>query len=315
MAIIAQKRSETEIETNWQQQAPITNNPITDQEVFDPQTKPTEQNPNKTPGSANIAVISLPANTFNDSFKSDGIDDSLVVDFSFEKFSKLQFSIKKNISLFFQDTFPYFMQSIFRPFFQIIYAFFFDITITGKEHLAHKKGPMLFISNHIGFYDSFMFDFFVKPFSHILPFRFMGTRVFIVPMLAVLKLIGVIDVVYFLFGVFKVTPGEGAEKSLKKAYEIIKHGGTVAMYPEGRIWHPTNVHPEAIGPFKWGAAILAKNTGVQMIPVSMKRTIVPGAMRPKIEIHIGESFYADKNKKAEEIAEDMREVVVGLYNK
>lgn len=242
-----------------------------------------------------------------------GIDDSLVVDFSLEKFNGLRFSVRKKISLFFEHTFPYFVQSMFVPIFAIIYYSIFDLKINGRENLINTRGPMLFVSNHISFYDSFIFDLFVHPFSHILPFRFMGSRVFIVPFLAVLKLIGIVDLVYFLFGVFRVTPGEGAEKSLKHAYEIIKRGGTVAMYPEGRIWHPTNVHPEEIGPFKWGAAILARNTGVQVIPVAMKRTYIKNGWRTKIEVNIGKPFHVDTYKTPEVLADEMRERVVRLY--
>ncbi len=250
------------------------------------------------------------------------IDDSVVVDFSLEKFKAIRFTVQKQISLFFEHTFPLIVQSIFAPVFYILYNAFFSLSISGKENLAEayakSDAPIIFISNHIGWYDSFIFDLFVPPFSHVLPFRFMGSRRFLVPFLSLLKCIGIIDLVYFLFGVFRITPGEGAEKSLKKAYEILKNDGTVVMYPEGRIWHPTNVHPEAIGPFKWGAAILAKNTGVKVVPVSMRQTLrenskgVPKA-RSRLEVRIGEPYYVDAGLPPEEIADDMRKRVVGLW--
>ncbi len=241
------------------------------------------------------------------------IDDSFVVDFSLEKFNSFQFSLKKKISLFFEDTFPFFVQSMFLPIFYIIYHACFDLKIHGRENLKNVDGPVLFISNHFSFYDCFIFDLFVHPFSHILPYRFMGAKVFIVQALAVLKVIGVIDLVYLLFGVFRVTPGEGAERSLKSAYEIIKRGGTVVIYPEGRIWKPTNVHPEEVGPFKWGAAILAKNTAVQVVPVAFKRIKSEDNFRTKIDVFIGESYFVNENDKPEVITDDMRRRVVELY--
>lgn len=260
---------------------------------------------------ARIAAQSRPA-------AIEGIDDALAVDFSLEKFNSIRFTVGKQIKLFFEHTFPLFVQSIFVPIFFIIYHICFVIKIYGAYSLKHTKGPVIFISNHIGFYDSFIFDLFVRPFSHIMPFRFMGTTRFIVPFLALLKCIGVIDIIYFFFGVFRVTPGEGAEKSLKKAYEIIKNKGTVVMFPEGRIWKPTTVHPEAIGPFKWGAAILAKNTGVQVIPVSFKktdRTDKNGYMkvRRKIEVHIGKPYFVDPSMTPELIATEMRKKVLELH--
>jgi 1-acyl-sn-glycerol-3-phosphate acyltransferase len=241
------------------------------------------------------------------------IDDSLIARFDLELFKHLKFTAWKKTKLFFEDTFPYITQSIFNPIFKLVYGVVFDLQIKGRRNLKGLKGPTLFISNHIGFYDSFIFDLFVQPFSHFLPFRFMGSRKFIVPMLMVLKMIGLIDLVYFFFGVFRITPGEGAEKSLKKAYEIVRNKGTVVMYPEGKIWRPTHVHPEPIGPFKWGAAILAKNTGVQVIPVSFKK-IKQAGKKTILEVNIGKMFFVDQTKKPEEIADDMRGVVVGLYD-
>ncbi len=253
-----------------------------------------------------------PVIDYHQDFVVKEIDDSLIARFDFETFNHLKFTAWKKIKLFFEHTFPYFTQSFFNPIFRLIYGFIFDLQIKGKSNLKGLKGPVLFISNHIGFYDSFIFDLFVKPFSHFLPFRFMGSRKFIVPALTLLKMIGVVDLVYFFFGVFRITPGEGAEKSLKKAYEIIRSKGTVVMYPEGKIWKPTHVNPEPIGPFKWGAAILAKNTGVQVIPVSFKKVAAQGSVKTRLEITIGKAFFVDQSKKAEDIADDMRREVVGL---
>lgn len=240
------------------------------------------------------------------------IDDSLIAGFDLETFNHIRFTVWKRIKLFFEHTFPFFTQSFFQPIFKLVFSIIFKVEISGKSNLKGLKGPTLFIANHIGFYDSFMFDLFVKPFSHFLPFRFMGTRKFIVPALTLLKMIGIVDLVYFFFGVFRITPGEGAEKSLKKAYEIIRSKGTVVMYPEGRIWKPTHVHPEPIGPFKWGAAILAKNTGVQVVPVLFRKVKVEGK-KTRMIIKIGKLYIVDSDKKAEDIALGMKESVTTLY--
>jgi 1-acyl-sn-glycerol-3-phosphate acyltransferase len=242
------------------------------------------------------------------------IDDSLIAGFDLETFKHLHFTAWKKTKLFFEHTFPFITQSLFNPFFKLVYGTSFNLKITGREHLKNLRGPALFIANHIAMYDSFVFDIFVKPFSHFLPFRFMGSRTFIVPILTVLKMIGIVDLVYLFFGVFRITPGEGAEKSLKKAYEIIHEGGTVVMYPEGKIWRPTPAHPEPIGPFKWGAAILAKNTGTQVIPVSFKKINNGVKKKPDLIVNIGKPFFVDLDKKPEVIAEDMKQVVTTLYN-
>ena len=243
-----------------------------------------------------------------------GIDDFLVVNFSLDTFKKIQFTRWKQCVLYIQDRFPFIVQSLFVPIFHLLFGIFFIINIRGKEQVRTINGPILIISNHIGIYDSFLFDLIKKPFSEIFPFRFMGTRVFDSTLLRCLKKIGIIDIVYLLFGVFKVTPGEGAEKSLKCAYEIIKSGGTVAMYPEGRIWKPNKEHSEPIGPFRWGAAILAKNTQVQVLPVALKRTRIPGSFRSRIDMHIGAVFHVDSTQNAEDITMDMRKKILDLYH-
>lgn len=218
----------------------------------------------------------------------------------------------------FRYFFSYITQGIFYPVFFILYNAFFKLTINGKERLKDIKGPVIFISNHIGFYDSFIFDLFVLPFSRIPPFRFMGTTKVIALYLRILKYTGILYLVYLLFGVIKVTYGKGAEIATIPAANVINRGGTVVIFPEGKIWTKKLKNEsgnEPVGPFKWGAAILARNTGALVVPVSFRLSGEGWFIRKKLVVSIGESFRVDKYEKPEVVADEMRNKVIDLYNK
>ncbi len=213
------------------------------------------------------------------------------------------------------------VQGVFWPVFYVGYHAAFSMRINGKENIKNLKGPVIFVANHIGVYDSFMFDMFAPPFSAISPFRFMGTTKFKIWYLAILKYTGIVHLVYALFGVFKVNYGEGVETALIPAYEIIRNGGTVAIFPEGKVWkyeerglgaETGDNHHEAIGPFKWGAAVLAKNTGAVVVPVSLRKH-AKNMFRDYLTITIGKPYFVDRAATAEVIAGEMREKVVGGY--
>ncbi len=207
----------------------------------------------------------------------------------------------------------YVFQVVCWPIFYIFYHSFFDLTINGREKLKDIKEPILFISNHISSYDSFIFDLFVSPFSRIQPFRFMGTTQVSHLYLKVLKYTGILHAVYLLFGVIKVTYGKGAEIATIPAADIIERGGTVAIFPEGKIWmDKTDANP--IGPFKWGAAILARNTNALVIPVSFRR-IKADLWRRKLVVNIGDVYKVNLFERPEVVTEEMRNKVIELYNK
>jgi len=212
----------------------------------------------------------------------------------------------------------YFFQGVCYPFFYIGYHLAFTLRIKGKENLKGIKGPVIFVANHISVYDSFIFDLFVPPFSKTPPFRFMGTRKFNIWYLKILKYTGLIHLIYWLFGVFEVTYGQGVDIALVPAYEIIKNGGTVAIFPEGRVWRYDRYNrgvgeKEPIGPFKWGAAVLAKNTSALVIPVSFNQH--PRNMfRDFIDVRIGKPYRVNQAQTPEALADEMHEIVKMQFN-
>ena len=104
-------------------------------------------------------------------------------------------------------------------------------------------------------------------------------------------------------GVITVQQGLGVSKNLEPAKKALRGGAVIAMFPEGRMYYD-----DTIGPFKWGAAILAEETNTPIIPFAIRKH------GRKVIINIGKPFNVDHTKGPTENTEIMRDVVVGLFN-
>jgi 1-acyl-sn-glycerol-3-phosphate acyltransferase len=102
--------------------------------------------------------------------------------------------------------------------------------------------------------------------------------------------IGLIEIIYALFGVFTIKKGLGISKNLEEAGKILAEGGNLVIYPEGEIFQSTN----NIGIFKIGAAVLAQRTGASVIPVAMKIT-KKSHFRKKFTVNIGKRIVVNKD--------------------
>ena len=180
---------------------------------------------------------------------------------------------------------------------------FFKIEIRNKQNLIGVKAPAILISNHIRFYDSFLYRIAVGLFSPLSPLRFMGVRKFSNPVMNLMNTIGIVPLIYFLMGVVTVVTGQGVSKNLEGAKKALRGGVVIAMFPEGRMYYD-----DTIGPFKWGAAILAEETDASLIPFAIKKH------GRRVIINIGKTFDIDKQKGPTENTEIMRDVVVNLFN-
>lgn len=189
----------------------------------------------------------------------------------------------------------------------LVFGAFFRVRIAGRENFKAVKSPFLIVSNHIAFYDSFLFRLALGLFTPHLPLRFMAVDKFEWKFLNFLASIGVIEFVYSLFGVFIVVPGLGIERNLEKAKEIIKVGGNVAIYPEGKIFTRGG-----IGQFKKGAAVLAKHTGVPVVPVAF-RLGPKHWLRRELSINIGAPVRMSPRDSDESAAGSLRDAVTKLY--
>lgn len=193
-------------------------------------------------------------------------------------------------------------------FFRILFYTFFDIDIRGKENIAKEKGPLIIVSNHVVFYDSFIFHLFFSPLAPLLPLRFLGVTRFLHSGLNLLGRMGIIDLVYLLFGVSVVTQGMGLEKNLKNPIKILQRGGTVTIFPAGRM-RPDNT----LGEFKRGAAALALMTEVPIIPVALKRYKQKGK-RTRFVISVGNKFNVNAANSYDENTDLIRNQLKSLHD-
>lgn len=189
----------------------------------------------------------------------------------------------------------------------ILYPFFhvmFRIEIINRHKIDNISRPFIIVANHTNFYDSFIFRI-VFGFKY-LPLRFMAVTKFDWDFLNKLADCGIINFVYSLFGVFTVTPGLGIEKNLIRPIDIIRNGGNVLIYPEGRI-----IHSEHIGPFKKGAVVLAQKTGRDILPICMKFTKT-NSYRKHLKIIILKKFRCPAHKSSDVLTNELRDIIVAV---
>ena len=222
------------------------------------------------------------------------------------------FELSENRDLLWQERlinqFAGFTQYITWPFLFLLFHTFFDINIRGKSNFKLIKSPFIIISNHISFYESFVFRLILGIFTKHLPLRFMAVTKFEDGFLNKMAAIGVVDFIYSLFGVFTVVPGLGLKKNLEKAKDIIKVGGNIVIYPEGKI-----TRGDTIGVFKRGAAVLMSETGVSMIPVSF-RLGERNLLRRKFCINVGGPLQMISNGSIHDITESLHKEVQNLFD-
>ena len=190
----------------------------------------------------------------------------------------------------------------------IFFHSLYKVSIHGQENLKKIRRPFIIVSNHIASYDSFLFRLVLRFFTPHLPLRFMAVERFDYPHLNFLTRIGVIKVLYTLFGVFVVVPGKGLEENLKTPVDIIANGGNIVIYPEGKI-----VKKDGVAPFKRGAAVLEMKTKAPILPVSFRISGEEGMARKKLTVNVGEPLWMPENLSEENITQILYNSVTNLY--
>ncbi len=205
--------------------------------------------------------------------------------------------------------FAKFTQYLTWPFLFVIFYSLFKIKISNNDVFDRVDRPFIIIANHTSFYDSFLFRIILGINTPHLPLRFMAVNNFENKLMNIFAFLGIIDFIYSLFGVFTVTLGLGIDRNLEKPLKIIEDGGNIVIYPEGRI-----VKQDEIGPFKNGASVLYKRTGVEVIPISIRK-IRGVSIRPRIVINVGNKIEISRNRSVEDITKQFRNMIISLYSK
>jgi len=166
---------------------------------------------------------------------------------------------------------------------------FTKVEIEGQNHLAEVTKPLIVAANHEAHLDPQLVAIALLAKPKLFPLRYMAKDVFF--------RIPLFNFLIWLMGGFPAKKGKGIERSLALPLSILKRGGSVIIFPEGRMV----IERPALGEGRRGAAMLGLKTGAMILPISLHspRDLPPLPIiwgRPKITVRIGQPFRLDRTK-------------------
>ena len=178
-------------------------------------------------------------------------------------------------------SFYWLVQTLMWPLMWLGVGIFYRVTIRGKEHLHGLSSPLLIIANHRSVLDPFLIGMALPWGSRLFPVRPMSEDLqFTGKYLEFLRKLRLLKIFFALVGSFPSRRGQGTQRAAEIPIQILKEGGTVIMFPEGRIHYGQ----EELGEFYHGAAAIALGAGADVLPFYIKKS------KRRIYIVIGELF-------------------------
>ena len=180
----------------------------------------------------------------------------------------------------------------------IIFKLFFRVEIVNADKVP-LTGPALFCANHNTMIDMFFLGFRLKRWIHWMA----KEELFRNPVAAF---------IFKSLGAFPIKRGSGDVGSIKIAYKLLQEGNIVGIFPHGKRIDPAKIEAAKIKP---GAAMIAINTGVPVIPAHIR-----GSYRifGKIKVVYGDPFVIggknDEKYTKEELAEFSKEIIKRIYS-
>lgn len=162
----------------------------------------------------------------------------------------------------------------------ILIRLFYNVEFIGKENLENLFGPLIIASNHKTLFDGFLIGLALPFRSKVFPMRYLiETTHFRGKHLERFRKLGLMTFFRNITGGISSHRGEGVERAIKEPTEILKKGGTILMFPEGRI-----VREDGLGKFFNGTSALAIASDAPVIPFHIK------VENKKIFVTAGEAF-------------------------
>jgi 1-acyl-sn-glycerol-3-phosphate acyltransferase len=178
-----------------------------------------------------------------------------------------------------------------RIYFKLIYR----VEVRNKEYVP-ETGPVLVCAAHHSILDMFFIGYKLNRWIYWMA----KEELFKNPVLAFLlkKL-----------GAFPIKRGKGDVGSIKTAYRLLEQGEMVGIFPQGTRRKTGDPQKNRI---KSGAALMAVNTGVQILPAT-----VVGGLKPfsRIRVIFGKPFKITEEKDKKYSAEELNNISKEIMNR
>jgi 1-acyl-sn-glycerol-3-phosphate acyltransferase len=131
---------------------------------------------------------------------------------------------------------------------------FCRLTVRDRELLRSLEGPAVFVANHVSALDAVVM-------AEALPPRYRHRSVVVAAADSIFKRKWEARLAQVTVDAFPIPRGGGARAHLEYLKELLRKKWSVIIFPEGRL-----TATGAIGEFRKGAAILAMDAGVPIVP-------------------------------------------------
>ena len=135
---------------------------------------------------------------------------------------------------------------------------FCRLTVRDRELLRSLDGPAVFVSNHVSALDAVVM-------AEALPPRYRHRSVVVAAADSIFKRKWEARLAQVTVDAFPIPRGGGARAHLEYLKDLLRKKWSVIIFPEGRL-----TATGAIGEFRKGAAILAMDAGVPIVPAYME---------------------------------------------
>jgi 1-acyl-sn-glycerol-3-phosphate acyltransferase len=156
---------------------------------------------------------------------------------------------------------------VFKP----IAALLYNREVEIPEQLRHAEQvpiPAIIISNHKSILDPWLVltSLPFKTYLRLLPIRIMGATRFKNPISMMLKRIGLVWLIYFMYDVLVIDPDLSFEEKIQSSVEALKHNESLLIFPEGKVC-PQSI---SVNIFKRGVAAIDLKTHTPIIPAAIR---------------------------------------------
>ena len=188
------------------------------------------------------------------------------------------------------------MRTLARIVANIVFKLFFKVEVINCEKVP-AEGPVLFCANHNSILDMFFLGYKINRWIYWMT----KEEAFRNPILGfIIKKLGA----------FPVKRGKGDVGSIKYAYKLLSENKIVGIFPQGTRVNPNKIETARIKP---GAAMIAANTGVKVLPAT-----VTGSYKlfSKMKVIYGEPFVIKKKGEKptkEELTKISRDIIKRVY--